>query len=319
MGFGLYNPEKIFTKKILDNIKKTWKDSVFIEAGYAIIKESNGYSLEHVDGTGTKGYLHWLAGTYEEAAIDAFAMNVNDLAILGFKPKTLNCHLILQEEIEQAITSVVSKLSDLCIEYDIIFTGGETAILNTLKGMEIGIHMTGFATHIINIPLSEGDLVYGHLSTGIHSNGLTLARKILNSDFNDYLLEELTIPTAIYFDILKNTNFVKKRMHITGGAFTKLKKLISAEYDLLIDLSQIKPLKIFELLYTKLDELIKNPSFEMLRTYNCGIGFIEIVDPKDKKRFEKVAPKSKLIGEVLSRGNGKIHVISPFDKLSIQY
>ena len=54
----------------------TWKNSVFVEAGYPIIKEPNGYSIEHVDGTGTKGYLHWLAGSYKEAAIDAFAMNI---------------------------------------------------------------------------------------------------------------------------------------------------------------------------------------------------------------------------------------------------
>ncbi|MHA2247540.1 MAG: AIR synthase related protein [Candidatus Hodarchaeales archaeon] len=319
MTFGLYNPEKPFTKSILESIQKTWSKSVFKEAGYPIIKKSNGYLLEHVDGIGTKGYLHWLFGSFEAAAIDAFAMNVNDLAILGFNPKTLNCHLILQEEKESVINSVIRKLSELCLKYNTIFTGGETAILNTLKGMEIGIHMTGFTHSIINNPVKAGDLIYGHLSTGIHSNGLSMARRLLDDSLYKEYLEELTIPTAIYLDILEKTSFANRRMHITGGAFTKLRKLMSHDLDIHLDFSPIKLLEIFEILYSKLNELIENPSFEMLRTFNCGIGFIEIIHPRDKERFEKHAPNSKMIGEVLPKGNGKIKIISPFDEKLVEF
>lgn len=319
MTFGLYNPEKPFTKSILESIQKTWTNSIFTEAGYPIIKKSNGYLLEHVDGIGTKGYLHWLFGSFESAAIDAFAMNINDLAILGFNPRTLNCHLILQEEKESAINLVVKKLSELCLKYNTIFMGGETAILNTLKGMEIGIHMTGFTHSIINNPVKAGNIIYGHLSTGIHSNGLSMARGLLGDSIYENYIEELTIPTAIYLDILKKTSFANRRMHITGGAFTKLRKLISNDLDIYLDFSQITLLKIFEILYSKLNELIETPSFEMLRTFNCGIGFVEIIHPKDKERFEKQAPNSIMIGEVLQKGNGKIKVISPFDGKLIEF
>jgi len=319
LSLGLYNPEKHYTKKILEEIKRTWKQSVIIEAGYPIIKEPNGYTIEHVDGIGTKGYLHWLKESYESAAIDAFAMNANDLGILGFKPKTMNCHLILQEEREEAIYSVVRKLSELCLQYDIIFTGGETAVLNTLKGMEVGIHMNGFTEKMINRPLKEDDLVYGHLSNGIHSNGLSMARKLLEDDLNDSTLNELTIPTEIYLDILERTSFAKKRMHITGGAFTKLKKLISNDFSLSIDLTRINLLSIFELLYEKLKDQVKNPSHEMLRIFNCGIGFIEIIDSENQDRFEKITPESKLIGKVHPQGEGKIDLISPFDNSSVQF
>ncbi|MFX1336696.1 MAG: AIR synthase related protein [Promethearchaeota archaeon] len=319
MTFGLYNPEKPFTKSILESIQKTWTNSIFTEAGYPIIKKSNGYLLEHVDGIGTKGYLHWLFGSFESAAIDAFAMNINDLAILGFNPRTLNCHLILQEEKESAINLVVKKLSELCLKYNTIFMGGETAILNTLKGMEVGIHMTGFTHSIINNPVKAGNIIYGHLSTGIHSNGLSMARRLLGDSIYENHIEELTIPTAIYLDILKKTSFANRRMHITGGAFTKLRKLISNDLDIYLDFSQITLLKIFEILYSKLNELIETPSFEMLRTFNCGIGFVEIIHPKDKERFEKQAPNSIMIGEVLQKGNGKIKVISPFDGKLIEF
>lgn len=316
----MYNPEKPFSKRILDIISRTWNDRVILEAGYPIIKDDHGYYIEHVDGTGTKGFLHWKNNSFDHAAIDAFAMNANDLAILGFEPKSLNCHLIMQEEREDVILCVVDKLSELCQRFNIIFTGGETAVLNTVKGMEIGVHMNGFTKEIINQPLKIGDSIYAHLSNGIHSNGLTLARKLLQNGFNYHLIEELTKPTEIYLDVLKNTElFAKRRMHITGGAFTKLKKIIGQNQDILIDLSSIKSPQIFKTLYQELSVIHENPSYEMLRTFNCGVGFIEVINPNDRKDFESVSTETIRIGEIIRGGNGKIKIKSPFDGSSITY
>lgn len=316
----MYNPEKPFSKRILKIICKTWKDQVSIEAGYPVIKNEQGYFLEHVDGTGTKGLLHWKNQSFDSAAIDAFAMNANDLAILGFTPKTLNCHLIMQEEREDVILCVINKLSELCLKYDIIFTGGETAVLNTIEGMEIGVHMNGFTEEIINHPLKAGDLIYAHLSNGIHSNGLTLARKLMKNSLDENLIKELIKPTKIYLDDLNKTkHYAKKRMHITGGAFTKLKKIISKNQDIVIDLRSIDIPLIFKTLYRKITELTEEPSYEMLRTFNCGVGFVEIITPNDKEAFESILNKSVLIGEIISNGEGKIKIISPFDDSFIVY
>ncbi|MFX0174418.1 MAG: AIR synthase-related protein, partial [Candidatus Hodarchaeota archaeon] len=213
-----------------------------------------------------------------------------------------------------------TKLTELCQEFNIIFTGGETAVLNTIQGMEIGVHMNGFTKKIINHPLEKGDLIYAHLSNGIHSNGLTLARKLLKNTINGYLIKELIKPTAIYLEDLEKTKlYAKKRMHITGGAFTKLRKIVNHNQDILIDFNSVEIPQIFKTLYQKLRKVTEDPSYEMLRNFNCGVGFVEVISSNDKEDFKSASKKSVLIGEIISRGNGKVKVKSPFDNSSIVF
>ena len=108
----MYDPEKPFSKNVLDSISQTWKGHVVLVNDYPIIKTPLGFFIEHVDGVGTKALLHWNQKSYASAAIDAFAMNANDLCILGFKPLTLNCHLLISQEREEAILGVVNTLSE---------------------------------------------------------------------------------------------------------------------------------------------------------------------------------------------------------------
>ena len=313
-----YDPEKPFSEKILDRISTTWKEHVFVVSGYPVIKTPQGYFLEHCDGVGTKGLLHWENKTHTAAAQDAFAMNANDLAILGFQPNSLNCHLLLSEERENVILDVISRLAELCREYDVIYSGGETACLDTLSGMEIGVHLTGFCEKLINKPLKEGDAVFAHLSNGIHSNGLTLARRLLKNEIKDYI-DELTKPTEIYLNTLYQTApFAKRRMHITGGAFTKLRKIITNEQDITIDLNKIEIPSIFRYINKKLNKTMNNTSYEMLRTFNCGVGFIEVIDSQNTDKFVNISKNSLRIGEITT-GNGNIRIMSPFDEKMIVY
>jgi phosphoribosylformylglycinamidine cyclo-ligase len=305
----MYDPEKKFTNKLLDSVSGTWRGHVRVVSGYPVISTPLGFFLEHVDGVGTKALLHWNNKSYSAAAVDAFAMNANDLAILGFKPLTLNCHLLVSLEKEEAIHGVVDKLSNICQEHGIIFTGGETAVLNTLKGMEVGVHMTGFTDRLINTPLETGDLVFAHPSNGVHSNGLTLARKVLDPE---EWVDELTRPTTIYLDVLKKTSHLaKKRMHVTGGAFTKLRKILRPDLNVGIDLSQIKVPEIFNVLYREVSD-----SHQMLRTFNCGVGFVEIISSEHEDEFKELARKAVLMGEV-KKGTGKVKVVSPFDSAEV--
>ena len=307
-----YNPEKTFSQKILDNISSTWQGQINQENGYPIIKGAFGYFMEHCDGVGTKGLLHWKNGTYAAAAIDAFAMNANDLAILGFKPLTLKCHLLIQEEREDIILELTRKLSELCKEYNIMYTGGETAVLNTLEGMEIGVHMSGVVEKPINKILEEIYLVFAYPSNVIHSNGFTLARDLLANEIGDYI-EELTKPTRIYHDILnKTSHLTKKRMHITGGAYTKLRRIITQDQDIKLDLNRLETHHIFKKLYIKLVESNSKASYEMLRSFNCGAGYIEGISPEYEGKLKNISSESILIGEI-TKDCGRIEVKSPFD------
>ncbi|MFW9854345.1 MAG: AIR synthase-related protein [Candidatus Thorarchaeota archaeon] len=315
-----YDPEKPYSRRILEIISQTWGNQVIDVLGYPVIKDFFGapYFMEHVDGIGTKGLLHFQRGSFEEAATDAFAMNVNDLAILGFQPRLLNCHLLLQEENNDISLQIISQIASLCKKYRILYTGGETAILDTISGLEIGIHVSGTAQKLINTPLEEGDLVYGHPSNGIHSNGLTLARRLLKEEILKYL-DILTTPTKIYFGELNHTDrWAKKRMHITGGAFTKLKKLLNSNLGMIVDLTEIKIPRIFQILFERLRQYYEMPCKEMLRTFNCGIGFIEIIDPHNRDAFEEASKSALLIGKVTKMEKGCVQIKSSFENVIVE-
>ncbi|MFW9777991.1 MAG: AIR synthase-related protein [Candidatus Heimdallarchaeota archaeon] len=315
-----YDPEKPYSRRILEIISQTWDNRVLDVQGYPVIKDFFGspYFMEHVDGIGTKGLLHFQRRSFKEAATDAFAMNVNDLAILGFQPRLLNCHLLLQEENNDISFQIITQIASLCKKYRILYTGGETAILNTISGLEIGIHVSGTAQKLINTPLEEGDLVYGHPSSGIHSNGLTLARRLLKEEILKYL-DVLTTPTEIYLGELNLTDrWAKKRMHITGGAFTKLKKLLNNNLGMKIDLTEIKTPRIFQILFERLKQNSETACMEMLRTFNCGIGFIEIVDPLHRSSFEEASQSALLIGKVTNMEKGRVQIKSSFENVTVE-
>jgi phosphoribosylformylglycinamidine cyclo-ligase len=273
--------------------------------------------IDRTDGIGTKGSLHWKQKTFSFAAQDAFAMNANDIIRIGAEPYRMQDHIMLEEENDDAIFSIVKSLVDLCKRYKIAITSGETAILNEINGLEIGITMIGRVkqNEIIKPDVQIGDKLIGLASNGIHSNGITIARRILGEEFN-----ELTKPTEIYLEInevLKsNRKNIHGMVHISGGGFTKLKDIVNDKTDIKISRNhKLDPQSIFNSLKEK-----GNLSDEvMYKTFNNGIGFIIATDKgEDVLDIIKKYYKADIIGSV-ENGNGKIKIESKFSDKKVLF
>lgn len=321
----MYDPTKPYNKKILEIIKKTWNTSyVFLEDG--VIREKFSYyygKCSHTDGIGTKGIYHWQCKSFENAVIDSLAMNLNDLAMSRATPYAITDHLLIPKEDRKAILKIISCLADECNKRKIAIAGGETAIHNDMSGLELSITMLGFVEKPKPNKLEKGDLLIGIGSNGLHSNGFTKIREL----FED-CREEFIKPTLIYSDLVLflNKNFnINGMMHITGGAFTKLRSLLDKETNIVIEENKLKPQKIFYEIYER-GASVGVSDEEMYKTFNCGIGFVLGVNCKEAEKILSEINKFKsnnsrfkadIIGEVV-KGNKKIKIYSQFSNKWIE-
>ena len=325
-----YDSTKPFTEKILKMIQETWPVSgpFTIEKvkNNVIIKKDPSFwedylEVDKTDGIGTKGSLHWKMKTFSFAAQDAFAMNANDLIRIGAEPYRLQNHIMLEEENEDAIISIVKSLVELCKKHKIAITGGETAILNTIDGLEIGITMIGKVKRkeVIRSNIQIGDKLIGLASNGIHSNGITFARKIISDDE----FKELTKPTEIYIDGIKKVlekyrKDIHGMIHVTGGAFNKIKDVINNNVNVVIERNhEIKPQPIFNFL----KENGNLPDEQMYRLFNNGVGFIIVVDEGESENVLDTIKKyhgADIIGFV-ENGSGLVKIESQFSNKKVVF
>lgn len=305
----MYNPTKPYKKEILRIIESTWKTPyVEVEPGlYPIIKKKFSFpEVQHTDGIGTKGLYHWVKRTFRNAALDALAMNLNDLAMVGAIPYALQNHIILPKDDHAAILAIVRKLAQECRKRKIAMTGGETSIHSNIQGLDISITVSGFVNTRRQNQCHVGDVLIGIKSNGPHSNGITKASEVLGSKYRN----EFTKPTVIYLDsilpLLKQYR-VNGMMHITGGAFTKLKDILGSTDAIITQPKSLQPQKIFHELYAK---GVSNKT--MYSTFNCGIGFVLSVPKNSGERIISRLKAAARIGEMIP-GNGQVHIQSAFD------
>src|SRR3989344_1530658 len=190
----MYDPTKPSKNLVLNLIKKTWNSPylTLTPATYAIFKRKFNYlEVDHTDGIGTKGYYHWKKKTFKNAVFDAFAMNLNDLAIVGATPYKLQNHIVLPKDDNMAVLEIVRALSRECIKRKIVMTGGETSIQDTSLGLDISITVSGFIKKKKPNRFKAGDILIGLASSGLHSNGLTKVRKL----FKEEIRREFIRPT----------------------------------------------------------------------------------------------------------------------------
>ena len=239
-------------------------------------------------------------------------MNLNDLALMRATPYRLQNHILICEDDKEAIVEIIKSLVYECQKRKIAITGGETSIHNNMEGLDISVTVSGFIKKIKPNKFRKGDILIGLKSNGLHSNGFTKVREIYKDDFRPEFVE----PTRIYLDTMVNLEEkfdIGGMMHITGGAYTKLKDLLGDTDASVRNDHELQPQLIFRDLYKKgiSDE-------EMYKTFNCGIGFIFSVLPKDAKEIISEIEEADIIGKIVS-GSGKVKVKSAFSKRRIEY
>ncbi len=299
-------------EQIVKLVQKTW-DTPYILIKNQIVKKKFSFpEYHHSDGIGTKGIYHLQKRSFKNAVLDALAMNLNDLVIMGAKPYAVVDHLLLPRDDKEIILEIIKYLSQECQKRNIAITGGETSYHNNLKGIDLSITMLGFIEKPRKNEFRIGDVLIGLESSGLHSNGFTKIREI----FGNKIKPEFVAPTFIYFDkifpLIEKFN-IHGMSHITGGAFTKLKDLLKNANAIINRNHKLKPQPIFKELYKKgvSDE-------KMYKTFNCGIGFILSVEPKDANKILSGIKdfKSDIIGEVIP-GTGKVKIESVFSNKKV--
>lgn len=310
----MYDTTKPYTKNIKEMIRLTWNTPYLSvkEGIYPIQREKIPESvlrIEHTDGIGTKGVYHWNGQTYENAAIDSLAMNLNDMAMARAVPYKLQNHIIVPEE--RGINESISKLCEECLLREIAITGGETSIQNNIKGMDISLTVSGFVFKEMENKIVPGDYIVGLPSSGIHSNGFTKVREIFGVEFRKEFVE----PTRIYDEVYEISDRfdVHGMMHITGGAFTKLKGIIGKSNIEIFQDHILNPQKIFYEIYGR----GVNDS-DMYKTFNCGIGFVISLPEEESEDMISEYPKTDIIGKAVS-GNGNIRIKSAFSDKLLEY
>ncbi|RMF93052.1 MAG: phosphoribosylformylglycinamidine cyclo-ligase [Nitrospinota bacterium] len=251
------------------------------------------------DGVGTKILLAQMLGMYDTIGIDAIAMNVNDVLCVGATPVSVVDYLAVQQMDPQVLEAIGRGLFHGAQQAGVHIAGGEIAqIREMLRGEEEGKGLDLVCTCVGVVPLDRiiigqelrpGDVVIGVQSTGIHSNGLTLARKIffdrhhlsVHHRFPELgtktLGEELLTPTAIYVpevvELLTHQVPIKAITHITGGGLLNLLRVEAAVGFVLDTLPEPPP--IFSLIQSH----GQVPRAEMYGVFNMGIGLCLVVEP----------------------------------------
>ncbi|MEM4311221.1 MAG: phosphoribosylformylglycinamidine cyclo-ligase [Nitrososphaerales archaeon] len=277
----------------------TFRKEILLGAGHyaGLIEFQDKVLALHTDGVGTKILVALKAKKLDTIGIDCVAMCVNDVICVGAEPMAFVDYLALSKANDKMVRDIMKGLVKGAEEANVSIVGGETAIIPDLLrrrafdlvGMVLGI--VDKDKLILGDKIEEGDIVIGLESSGLHSNGYTLARKVLLSkyDLEDEpeglgraLKDELLEPTRIYvkpiIKLFKENVKLKGLAHIAGGSFTKLKRLVKKDLGFRLNLP--KPFPIFELLRRegKIDER------EMYRTFNMGIGLCIVCSKGEVER-----------------------------------
>ena len=268
------------------------------------------------DGVGTKIEIANLLNKFDTIGIDLVAMCVNDLIVQGAKPLIFLDYLSINKIDLKKLKSIIKGIVKGCKISDCQLVGGETAEMPGTydKGK---FDLAGFSVGIVDQnkildknKIKKKNLIVAVPSNGIHSNGYSLVRYVINKKKinikkNSYLKKELLKPTKIYVSEILNLikyNLINGCANITGGGIAdNIKRVIPNGLTASIDLNKIKTKKIFS--WLKKNNISDK---EMLKTFNCGVGFCIIIDKKNFNKIKKYFKKEYqpyIIGEIISGEN----------------
>jgi len=270
------------------------------------------------DGVGTKIEIANILNKYDTIGIDLVAMSVNDLIVQGATPLIFLDYISINKINSFKLKSIIKGIVKGCEISNCDLVGGETAEMPGTydKGK---FDIAGFAVGIVDEnkilkkeKIKNGNLILAVPSSGLHSNGYSLVRHLINQKKiniknNQFLKKQLIKPTKIYVkEVLKliKKNFLNGCANITGGGIAdNIKRVIPNNLCADIDLRKIKPLKIFH--WLKKNKITEN---EMLKTFNCGVGFCLIIDAKNFQKVTQFFSKEYrpyIIGKIV-KGKNKV-------------
>ena len=320
--------------KIIERIKQTWPapgslGTVKMDIGYfANVIDIGGIGLAIcTDGVGSKSIIAQMMNRYDTIGIDCVAMNVNDAICVGARPVSMVDYIAIEKADADILGAIAIGLVEGAKQAGISISGGEIA---PLKDVVRGFDLVGMAIGIVPLDriitgrdLAPGDVVIGLESSGIHSNGLTLARHVfferaqlsidhIFPELGIPLAEELLRPTLIYvpeiLDIIRTIPTVKALINITGDGLLNLPR-VDAKVGFLID--DLPPVPaIFRLIqhYGAVD------NSEMFEVFNMGVGFCVLVSEKDADPalaiLERHGRRARVIGRVIKDERKGVHLPS---------
>ena len=281
------------------------------------------------DGCGTKGKMAIRRDKPDTIGIDADSLCVNDIICCGAKPLFFLDYIACGKNIPEKIAAIVGGVAEGCVQSGAALIGGETAEHPKIMP-EDEYDIAGFAVGIVdkkkildNTRMCEGDVVIALASTGVHSNGFSLCRKVFDIDNNPdnlyapnadlggkSIAETLLTPTKIYVrSILKllESVDVKGISHITGGGFYEnIPRSIPKGLTAKIDKSAVKVLPIFDLIM-KTGNI---PERDMFNTYNMGVGMSVVVPKAEVKKaleiLTEMGEDAYVIGEIIKGDEGVV-------------
>jgi phosphoribosylformylglycinamidine cyclo-ligase len=286
------------------------------------------------DGVGTKVLIAQMMNKYDTVGIDCIAMNVNDIICIGATPVSFLNYLALQEPREDLMEQLGRGFLEGARQAGVPIPGGETAqVRDLIQGVRpgYGFDVAGVGLGVVERDriiegqdLADGDIIVGLASSGLHSNGYSLARRILFGEkkyradsfipeLNKTLGEELLTPTTIYVPVIKELLLNQK---------VRLKALINITGDGLLNLLRVKPRATFTIsslpdtppIFSLLQQLGNISDEEMFSVFNMGIGFCVLIHPDDFDTVKAVCHRFGLpcfiLGQVTLPAERVVHVVS---------
>ncbi|GMK45861.1 phosphoribosylformylglycinamidine cyclo-ligase [Paenibacillus glycanilyticus] len=301
-------------ERMKKHVKKTFRPEVLTDLGgfgglFGLNKDKyeEPVLVSGTDGVGTKLKLAFLMDKHDTIGVDAVAMCVNDIIVQGAEPLFFLDYLACGKVVPEKIEAVVKGISDGCVQAGCALIGGETA---EMPGMYQGdeYDIAGFTVGVVDkkkiidgTTIAPGDVVLGFASSGIHSNGYSLVRRLLLGEcgyaldqrlpeLNDEVLGDVLIePTRIYvksaLKLIEQVN-VKGMAHITGGGFIEnIPRVLPEGVNVNIEYGSWPILPVFQLMQDK--GAITNR--DMFTTFNMGIGLVVVVPADQAEKALQVA------------------------------
>lgn len=279
------------------------------------------------DGVGTKLRIAFLMDKHDTVGIDCVAMCVNDIVCCGARPLFFLDYIACGKNYPDRIASIVSGVAEGCVQSGAALIGGETAEMPGFYPVD-EYDLAGFAVGIVdkkkmidNSAIQAGDVIIALPSSGVHSNGFSLVRKVFDVENSDIktpnerlggksIGEALLAPTKIYVKpvlAVQEAVTIKGVSHITGGGFYEnVPRSIPSGFTAKIEKASIRTPVLFDLIA----EAGNIPERDMFNTFNMGVGMIAVVAPEDTEKalavLKEQGEDAYLIGEVVESGEGVI-------------